>query len=134
MGFFERKLGALGEAMDDGLDRARDRTRDMCDRRGWSERAGGLRERVRDRAEEAWVGAGRRWRELDERGRRGLVAGAGLFAVLLAVAAVRSVAFRERPGPTAAEIELIGAVRERSEARRPWSTGPAAPSPWTWSE
>ncbi len=130
MGFFERKLGALGEAMDEGLDRARDRTQELCDRRGWADRAGTLRERMRDRSAEAGDLLHRGWRDIGEKGRKRAVAGAAFCLVLLLVAGFRAAAFREKPLPGASEIELVTTLRERSRSHSPWSTSPTDATPW----
>lgn len=127
MGFFERKLGSFGEAMDDGIDRARIQARDLCDRQGWSDRAetlrdrtGLMRERVRERAEVGRRELSERWGSLGREARRRVYAGAAVLGVLVLTGIVRAVVFHGPPMPSKAELALMESMRARSSKSQQW--------------
>ena len=117
----------------DGLDR----TRDLCDREGWTdraltlrERAGVLRERAGARARVARRHARQWWRDLGRRWRRRVVAGAGLAGVILSVAVVRGLVFHHIPPATPEELALGSSLRARAAGEHRWPTAGSDASNW----
>ncbi|MFG0241174.1 MAG: hypothetical protein ACF8R9_00165 [Phycisphaerales bacterium JB054] len=127
MGFFERKLGAIGEAVDDGLDRARDRAGEMCDRQGWADRAAAARDRWVEGLGSAGLAIGERWRGLSRDAKRLSIAGGALVIVLVAVPVLRGTLVTRAEPVGDSDIALL--ERLRSQAARPsqW-LGQAEPS------
>lgn len=132
MGFFERNLGALGETLDDGLDRARDQTRELCDREGWSDRTERVREHAREKRELAQRAATGLWRDLGEDRQRTLLAALATAGVIAAALVGRSLLIDQPEGPTRAEMELIDRARRQSDTGAPWTatTEPVNATPW----
>ena len=115
MGFFERNLGALGETMDENLDRARDHTKELCNRQGWADRAADLWERVRERCQAHRLVASETWRQLGQDNQRRVLAGGGLAAMLVLVVVVRAFLFQGSAMPSAEDRALVEMLRENTQ-------------------
>ncbi len=121
MGYFERHLSAVGEAVDDGIDRARDKTRDLCDTRGWTERAERAREHAREKREVAQRAASGLWRDLGQDRQRAVLALLAAAAVVVVALIGRSLLINKPAGPTRAEIELVDRARRQSATGGHWA-------------
>lgn len=132
MGYFERHLSAVGEAVDDGLDRARDKTRDLCDTSGWSDRAERAREHAREKREVAQRAASGLWRDLGEDRQRTILAILAAAAVVAVALIGRSLLINKPAGPSRAEIQLVEQAKQQSATGGHWAaTGkPSSATPW----
>ncbi len=115
MGFFERNLGALGETMDENLDRARDQTKELCDRQGWADRTADLWERLGERYQAHRLVASESWRQFGQDNQRRVFAGIGLGAVLVLVVVVRALLFQGSAMPSAEDQALVEMLRENTQ-------------------
>ena len=115
MGFFERNLGALGETMDESLDRARDQTKELCDRQGWTDRTTDLWERLCEGCHARRLIASESWRQLGQDNQRRVLAGAGLIGVLVLVVVVRAFLFQGPAMPSEEERALVELLRENAQ-------------------
>ncbi|MFG0260320.1 MAG: hypothetical protein ACF8LK_08210 [Phycisphaerales bacterium JB041] len=140
MGFFERKLGAIGEAVDDGLERARDHAGEMCDRRGWADRAAAARERSADGLGAAVQTIGERWRALGREAQRLTLGGAALLFAVVVVLVLRGTLLTPVEPVRDADLELLESLRAKQAEPRQWlgraepsgrgPTPPAVPAGW----
>ena len=127
MGFFERKLGAIGEAVDDGLERARDHAGEMCDRQGWTDRAAAARDRSAEGLGAAALAIGGCWRDLGRETRRVTVAGAALVFAVVAVLVLRGTLLTPVEPVRDADLALLESLRAKQAQPGRW-LGRAEPS------
>lgn len=132
MGYFERHLSAVGEVMDEGIDRARDKTRDLCDSSGWSDRAERARDHARERTEDAHRAITGWWRAVGQDRQRTILAALGAGAVIAAALTGRSLLTDKPAGPSREEMLLVEHAKRQSATGGHWAaTGkPTSATPW----